>query len=229
VLGFVGGVFTVIEYRLEDRQEKNKLIRRLSVSLIFFGVFLQIAENFIGQRERTLEEAAQVRKNLAQAAREKELQDTVSFLGKELANEKLAKQIAEKHKRTPPKFDVSLVISSIRDDPNKLRFTLLMDVKNDVPYEFQWNLSDRKGQFLDTTIWIGWGEVRPQPGKTRWSNVKVVDLKRLKQLEDDYIKVEVFYRSVYAKEIGLPELQGKIVKEYNLSELRKWITKVPSS
>jgi len=69
---------------------------------------------------------------------------------------------------------------------------------------------------LDNVIWLQWAQVLPQPGKKRWRSDKDIDLKRLQNLKDNYVKLRVKFRSIHARELDLPELRGEMIKEYRL-------------
>ncbi len=153
-------------------------------------------------------------KNKAQAERENQLQDTIQSLKTTIASEKEAKKKEEQTKRTPPIITLWLTMTDT-PNPDLRRFTLYMKPLNPIPFEFDWLLTTKDGIMLVASITIEWGRIFPTPNADNYYDSKEMPINKVK---DNYIELVFKYRSIYMKELNLPELRGERKLQFQLSE-----------
>ena len=122
-----------------------------------------------------------------------------------------ADQLKETLRRTPPDLEVTLEF--FRDGT----LHVVIDSKNRVPFECQWKLVT-KNNIIVSGIPLDWSHVYPD--KTPQGFNQTADLDPSK-IVDNYVELRFNFRSIYAAELRLPQLSGRLTKAYYIDLVKK--------
>lgn len=119
-----------------------------------------------------------------------------------------AETLTVEKKKTPPSLEVRLQRSG-RDS-----LLVLIESKNLIPFECQWVIVTHDNRVV-SGLQLDWAKIYPTLQNKLFHESEQIDLTKVR---DNYIEIRFDYRSIYAAEMNLPALSGKLTRSYKLSE-----------